>query len=94
MSEFKVGDRVVCYNCTLRRKGNIIDIDTRYTPNTLVIQTDDDTISMHPKQCRRLVKKKRREVWVHPQGIGHCDYVKASGNPAPGWVRFVEAKQK
>lgn len=63
MSKFKVGDRVAAYNCTKRYIGVVRDLDNRRPPMTLVIETDDDTLSFHPKQCR-LLKLKPKSVRV------------------------------
>lgn len=97
---FEVGDRVAAYNCTKRYEGVVWSIDNRRWPTTLVIETRDDVLSFHPKQCRRLVRKERRRVWVN---MDHWDYYKAD-NPAhayleepqdtPGWVEFIEVKKK
>lgn len=56
-TQFKVGQRVAAYNCTRRHVGIVREWDTRRHPPTLVIETENDTLSFHPKQCRRLKPK-------------------------------------
>lgn len=70
--EFKVNDRVVIYatlaGIPARSKGTVLEV----YPNKLYVKMDrvltTPFIYAHPKQCRRLVKKQRREWWIamHP----------------------------
>lgn len=53
-------------------------------------------IQVNPKQCRRLVKKKRREIWVdlnyYTQNLISSRVW--SDAKQDGWTRFIEAKEK
>lgn len=79
MSKFKVGDRVNCYvgggvlnGKILSRKATITNI---YNESMIGIVLDEKNdcgqsicTSVHPKVCRKLVKKKRREFWMCRNG--------------------------
>lgn len=59
--EFKVGDRVAAY-AGVRIVGVIISDPRLFSGNFEIESLDGKTtIFVHPKQCRRLVKKKRTE---------------------------------
>lgn len=64
MSKFKVGDRVAVYTGQSRGIGTI-----KCSSDELVVvrfwQTEG---TYHKKQCRKLVKKKRREFWMCRNG--------------------------
>lgn len=47
---------------------------------------------VHPKQCRRLVKKERKRVWVsfNPNGSLHSTAL----YPCHGYTEFVEVRKK
>lgn len=93
MTEFKVGDRVRGYNYP---SGDVIGtIEVVHENGALTVCPDKGSSrrEFHRKQCRRLVRKKRREVWIHEGDIAkfnspvrkdfaHCDF-----------KRFVEAKK-
>lgn len=102
MSKFKVGDRVVVYHNASRIVGWLTEITGA---DSAVFQSDEmSRILVHPKQCRRLIKKKKKEIWVSPDLIkfwGSDFRSQLSGNPVcwteterPGWIRFIEAKEK
>lgn len=64
MSKFKAGDRVVIYERQLKHTGVVVNVLPR---GHLHVEADDilpRDIIFSPQQCRRLVKKKRRSVWV------------------------------
>ena len=54
---------------------------------------DDETYTVHPKQCRRLIKKPRRRVWVNVD----CHELFISDKAVPplnrGWKEFIEARK-
>lgn len=62
MSKFKVGDRVAVYHRANREVGTVKDI---LNTGTLTVLIDDKWFYRHEKQCRKLVKKKRREFWLY-----------------------------
>jgi hypothetical protein len=64
--KFKEGDRVIVYyKGNLSFKGIITDLDSKYglsvTEDGFYSAHDDSPF--HPKQCRRLVKKKEQSKW-------------------------------
>lgn len=62
--EWKVGDRVAAYNNAYRLIGCIREI---HKDGTLMITDDKDGLpsaGWHPKQCRRLTKRPRREFEI------------------------------
>lgn len=68
MHNFKVGDRVYCYNTNLmnisiRHIGIVECIDKCL----LTIRTDSSGIIANYKQCRKLKKRERKRVWVHEE---------------------------
>jgi hypothetical protein len=111
---FQVGDRVAVYgldgNCELVRIKTTITglpangqlyLDEKDTVKTTVPRYD---FSMaHPKQCRRLVKKPRRRVWVnqYTEGVYGSAYAEQgaaenAGRNSQGreLVEFVEVRRK
>lgn len=80
MKELKVGDRVVAYCGKDRFIGKI---DKVYPDDLLCVWARSDSgmyvhrsIYVHPKQCRRLVKKERRKIFVLPDIVGnHSDNI-------------------
>lgn len=61
-NKFNAGDRVRAYMGNTIKVGKIIDIG----PTLMQISYGINEGSIvHPKQCRRLVKKKRREWWIN-----------------------------
>lgn len=109
--KFSVGDRVACYwndGTPVRSIGVVANVSI----STITVSMDSDAdyydqgqkCDWHPKQCRKLVKKKRREIWVCCIEGG-----KITGNKnddiynrvvitkpqnADGWIRFIEAKKQ
>lgn len=60
--KFKVGDRIVFY-WSERLIGVVKNVDDK---GILTVQYSGSPCfyHVHPKQCRKLVKKKRREFWI------------------------------
>jgi hypothetical protein len=108
--KFEIGDRVSCYwtedlSHSYRERGTVDYIN--YVTGIMSIKLDDGGNSYyHHKQCRKLVKKPKkepREIWVniHENGI-----LSAYHNPRnavadekhfklrEGAVRFVRAKKQ
>lgn len=69
----KVGDRVAVYDGVLKYCRTIEAI----APSGAV-RISGSTAWFHPKQCRRLVKKKRREWWIniYPDREGYAHATK------------------
>jgi hypothetical protein len=115
---FQVGDRVAVYgldgNCELVRIKTTI---TGFASSGQLYLDEKDTVRLtvpkydfsvaHPKQCRRLVKKVRRRIWIEPyvltsmarsqsEGWKYCglDSVGIQPNEVyPGAVEFVEVRK-
>jgi len=62
MNKFKIGDRAVCYDNYKKYIFDITGIDGYMLIGKIA---DGKRFQAHYKQCRRLVKKKRRELWVN-----------------------------
>ena len=83
MGEFQIGDRIAGYwtedAYTAHREAGTV---TEARDNgVLKVRCDDGTGNMfHHKQCRRLVKKKRREVWIAESDLNSADGDK--------WIQF------
>lgn len=88
---FAWGEKVRVYDGELTHTFIITKID----PNYIYY----DNHRFHPKQCRRLVKRKRRSVWIFPvfeyKGKPGTEYeVRISTIQKDGWTEFREAKGK
>lgn len=95
--EFKVGDRVRVYGA--RYNGTVepfvATIEHIYQNGSIKVSSDNIMYcEIHPKQCRHLVKKERRRIWVkfHPQGQIYT--VECSEPQEEGWIEFVEVRRK
>ena len=90
--KFKVGDRVAVYNIgNSRFCGTITHIDADHALRV-------DNVYYSPKQCRRLILKKRREIWVYGPELSLSSLERATWfRKCPdenNWIRFVEAKKQ
>lgn len=98
---FQVGERVSCawYDGVFR--GEILRIDN--TECIQIIFDDGRVRRSHVRQCRRLIKKPRRRVWVSNgmvcklqesddgfSGLGWSAYRQ---NPGHDWVEFIEVRK-
>lgn len=91
---FKIGDRVAVYENIERRVSVIESVGANG-----IIRLVGSSIRFHPKQCRRLIPKKRREIWIiERDGFLYPSLVTLlkSESEVTGdkWIRFVEAKKK
>jgi hypothetical protein len=116
--EFKVSDRVKVFgacSCGCRNsvmdglKGDIIDVDPKVV-NGIILIPDKCSAALgacsrpfvHPRQCVRLVKKKRREIWVTRESLDEFyEATSRRGNVeiertdwSPDLIRFVERPMK
>lgn len=108
---FVVGDRVAVYSCK-REVGVIIEPPTHHhTAGNLWVEFHrkdgswEKTLSVHPKQCRRLIKKKLRSILIQCGKDGELSHTsgKLSNNVKfywegrhsvdDGYVEFVEVKK-
>lgn len=69
--KFKVGDRVAVYNYLGRNTGKISSLDDA---GSFFVGLDqfvngNDTMRAHPKQCRRLIKRPQRRVWISEEQL-------------------------
>jgi hypothetical protein len=68
--QLQVGDRVRVYGHSAMLDGQIATVTNASSPFVkgyiFVVKDDGEPgeFELHPKQCRRLVKKKRREWWI------------------------------
>lgn len=93
---FKVGDRVAVYSGRGRFVGTVETV-----MNTILeVRLDGRVGQFHSHQCRRLVKKPRRRVWIAESNL--VDSINSGlGVPAyrtrPGFsdqIEFVEVRRK
>lgn len=95
---FEVGQRVAFY-CGGRRDTGVIKKISELT-GMVTVATDRADFFVHPKQCRRLVKKERRRFWIDIEGAILSDkYLWRTNvmikNPGlDSWVEVVEVKKK
>lgn len=104
MSKFQVGDRVRVYHRHTSFTGKVDAIDEK--SGALYVIEDGhyschNLSPFHLKQCRKLKKKKRREIWVSTQieqsdfdSSARCSHMTLKEPPVKGWLRFVEAPEK
>ncbi len=102
MSKFKVGDRVAFYSGSVRRTGTINKIVRDDYIEVLTGEIGDDRLFghlVHPKQCRKLVKKARREFWVSLKDPGvsiergsNVFWAEDKAVNEDGWIKVRECK--
>jgi hypothetical protein len=72
-TELKVGDRVRVYGREWNGVGAKFYFDGSvdgFKDGNIIVDTPETTFHCHPKQCRRLRPKKRREWWVEIDDLG------------------------
>lgn len=89
----KVGDKIVIYNNGERFTALVAALPLGENQNIVVDNGRSPAFYVHPKQCRRLVKKERRRVWIHPSCIGKVGGIYDSP-PSYDCLEFVEVKNK
>ena len=109
MTKFQVGDRVAVYGHALCGYSRTVGIVKVVHESFVALQEpwlDIDTkdhqgIGADPKQCRKLVKKARRRVFVLRDELDNPDFnftaAKAKLEPQlnkVNWVEFVEVRRK
>ena len=95
---FKIGDRVVAYDCYSKLKGKIVGIEDSLLDVEHDVGGKSKISFFHPKQCRKLKPKKRREWWINidetnwlqvPDG----EFVRTTPPPnKKGWIKLREVK--
>lgn len=110
-SKFKVGEKVAVYTGTesperlkiaIRSVGRVVG-DWNDELIRVEISNGGPTFGFHPKQCRRLVKKPRRRVWIDKGFLDgklskftEADGTVLSREPEPNYlyqfVEFIEAR--
>lgn len=100
----KIGDRVRLFNCDrfAGRKGTIIDLEP-IGCECATILLDNSTLrySLTWAQCRKLIKKERKRVWIKESSYVSLIY-SATGQvdtsildrERKGWIEFVKVKKK
>lgn len=95
--KFWVRDKVAVYMGIDRFVGHVVRVQERI----LHVQPVDrpHEVQVAPQQCRRLIKKKRREVWVSEEflkewkTLADCPHIKPDGDFSfIGYVKFREVK--
>lgn len=97
MTKFAVGDRVRVYGWF----GSTADPCLSDTPCT--IERIDDSghlyvrpkkwnkqVIVHPKQCRKLIKKERRRVWIAREGLASIPACSTRNISVSDHVRFSD----
>jgi hypothetical protein len=109
---FQVGDRVAVYGHGgigwKRWTGRVLDPTKGAEilgPDFIRVEIEklNEVVHAHEKQCRRLVKKPRRRVWLGEDdmkekglvtGWGGIVDISATGKPEKGFVEFIEVRRK
>lgn len=97
--KFKVGDRVAVYHSDKRHTGTV-----RYFERGLMrialrkLHNGNDTLLVHPKQCRLLKKKEVRRIWVCEDYLSHdllkpVNYLPVLREPFRHYSEFIEVKK-
>lgn len=108
MSKFKVGDRVAIYGTVatyseknksteyLRGDKGTVQIVYSNPEDELTVKMESREISAHPKQCRKLMKKERKRLWIKypslPTGFHSC-MREISNKYETDWFEFIEVKK-
>ncbi len=108
----KAGDRVRVYGPVADRKHNHTAVSHDFVgtvknatqaPDFLIVTSDYDSGEKfcHPKQCRRLIKKERRRVWLDPRWVdgevivdGRAVAYTGKVDQPAHMVEFVEVRKK
>lgn len=104
--KFQVGDRIAIYGPQARGGdgkvvGSVMDRVTGVVTSyqDYLLQFIDDSgggceYEVHPRQCRRLIKKKRRRVWIPPwvlkNNSGAGEFIQTIPPLDLSFVEFIE----
>lgn len=104
MSKFNVGDKVKAYD----RQGAFVGIVNKVLDGCVYLLVEDEHLVGHQtmkyfytQQCRKLVKKERREYWIYMNlsGLyvnmsltGRVDISVEEPKDKDGWIKVRECK--
>lgn len=95
---FVAGEKVAVYmDGATRKTGIVIGFSSHAKDKELHVEFNigsGERFWAHPKQCRRLVKKERKRVWVQYRDDGSWSNFSIVEPVRAGWVEFVEVKKK
>lgn len=81
MSKFNVGDKIRMYGAGSEGRSFRAPATIEKIVDGMIYTTTG--VWCHPKQCRRLVKRKRRSVWIESHHDGSLRSVFRVGDPRP-----------
>lgn len=84
MSKFKVGDRVAVYHGVFHNRAHGRVTGLYQSGEVSVLLDNNVQATVWPQQCRRLVKRERRSVWISTQAMKDVQ-----GGTNPDWGRIV-----
>lgn len=95
--KFKVGDSVAYYTEHGRKTAIVVAVEE--SNNILWLSQHPECYQndkVHPKQCRKLVKKERRSIWVHKDTLAWIENAAKGGKlgSTEDCIEFVEVKKK
>lgn len=90
---FKIGDRVVAYDCYSKLKGKIVGIEDSLLDVEHDVGGKSKISFFNPKQCRKLKPKKRREWWIniHKIETGSFEFV-SDAIPLQSWFNSPDGQ--
>lgn len=96
MNKFKIGDRINFYQLGKCETGIITGIQSENYPNCLLVSTKSTNIWVHYKQCRKLIKKYRRRIWVNPKVLKYITRYNTISivDQSPYWPEFIQVNKK
>lgn len=92
MSKFKVGEKVVVYDFSGRFTGTLTE-GPNENGSFFVSSHERGPRWVHEKQCRKLVKKERRRVFLTETQARYYS-VRASAEQTPNTIEFVEVRKR
>jgi hypothetical protein len=102
--KFKEGDRVAAYGTDANGDPVVVraEVVSLNADGTLGLRGDTykdelyDFSCVHPKQCRRLVKRERRRVWCFDDGYENLEgpFVTETPSTPERWIEFVEVRRR
>jgi hypothetical protein len=105
VTKLKPGDRVAVYD-GCRFVGVVQDIDENSDDQSVYVVSSSSMCDgwYHPKQCRKLVKRGRRRVWMlekhlksetfQVRGLGEPAFKEPEPLATGQWVEFIEVRKK
>lgn len=94
--KFKAGDRVRVYGVNGVHTGEVSFVADNNQSLTVLSDGVHCSNDYHPKQCRRLIKRPIRRVWVHPRILIYPSRALVgcplSDDPVDGFIEFREVR--